>query len=147
MLKLGKKVIILTMKILLVEDDKQLANMYSKRFKKEGWGTVICHDGSASLAKVQTEDFDTIILDLMLPGMSGLDVLQLLRQETKTVATPIIIYTNYGDNFNKEKCLTYGADEFVLKVDSTPEKLTGLIKRTASLKGIETLTGGGIEEV
>lgn len=147
MLKIPKKVIIYTMKILLLEDDKHLANMYSKKFKNEGWGTVICHDGYEALSKVKTEQYDAIILDLMLPGMSGLDVLQLLRQEKKTVTIPIIIYTNHGDKYNKDKCLIYGADEFILKIDSTPEKLTAVIKKFASFGGIDEPKGDLLEKI
>ncbi len=119
------------MKLLLIEDDKQLSAMYSQKFTSEGWNVTICHEGSGGVQMAKETNPDIIVLDLMLPGLSGIEVLELLRQDGKTAKTPIVIYTNYGDKYNREKCLTYGADEFVLKVDSTPESLFSTVKKVA----------------
>jgi DNA-binding response OmpR family regulator len=127
------------MRILLVEDDKHLAEMYARKFSVENWITFICNDGGEALAKAREVDPNVIILDLMLPGISGIDVLQILRTDEMTVKIPVIVYTNYGDAYNREKCLVSGADEFVLKVDSTPEELTRVIKNTRILKEIESM--------
>lgn len=116
-------------RLLLVEDDKQLSGMYAQKFQKEGFDVTIAQTGSDGIQVARGNDFDIIVLDLMLPGISGVDVLEILRSDERTVKTPVVVYTNFGDNFNREKCLTYGADEFVLKVDSTPESLCETIKR------------------
>ncbi len=126
-------------KMLLIEDDKQLGAMYAQKFRMENFNVIICHEGTSALEKAKSEDFDIIVLDLMLPGISGIDVLGMLRADFKTVKTPIVVYTNYGDNFNRDKCLTYGADEFVLKVSSTPESLCQTINRVIAEKEIETI--------
>lgn len=123
--------------LLLVEDDKQLAGMYSKKFKQEGFEVTIATTGSDGIQVAKEGDFDIIVLDLMLPGISGVDVLEILRSDERTVKTPVIIYTNFGDQYNRERCLTYGADEFVLKVDSTPESLCETIKRVLIIKNNE----------
>lgn len=116
-------------RLLLVEDDKQLSGMYAQKFQKEGFDVTIAGTGSDGIQMANEGDFDIIVLDLMLPGISGVDVLEMLRSDERTVKTPVVVYTNFGDNFNREKCLTYGADEFVLKVDSTPESLCETIKK------------------
>jgi CheY-like chemotaxis protein len=121
-------------KMLLVEDDKHLSKMYSKKFNDAGWDVTSITNGAESIQVAKQGLFDIVVLDLMLPGMSGVDVLEILRSDSKTVKTPVIVYTNYGDSGNREKCLTYGADEFILKVDSTPESLLRSIERVASLK-------------
>jgi len=129
-------------RLLLIEDDKNLSQMYAKKFSSGGWNVTVCHDGAESLQLAKTGSFDMIVLDLMLPGISGVDVLEILRSDSRTVRVPVVIYTNFGDNFNREKCLTYGADEFVLKVDSTPESLCETIDKVATLKETEGLEEG-----
>lgn len=131
------------MNILLVEDDKTLGHMYARKFMTEGWDVTICHDGAEALSNAKQTVPDIIILDLMLPGMSGVDVLQILRSELKTTQIPIVVYTNFGDPYNREKCLTYGADDFILKVESTPESLSQVIRQLVTSKEIE---GGQKEE-
>lgn len=121
-------------KILLVEDDKSLAKMYAKKLSAEGYDVFISHDGSDAIQEALNNRFDAIVLDLMLPGISGVDVLEMLRSEAKTVKIPVVVYTNYGDNFNREKCLMYGADDFILKVESTPEHLIRSIENALILK-------------
>ena len=121
-------------KLLLIEDDRDLSKMYAKKFGAEGWEVVVCHDGSKATATAQAEEFEMIVLDLMLPGLSGIDILEMLRSDKRTVKVPIVVYTNYGDKYNREKCLTYGADEFVLKVDTTPDSLCKTIDRVFSSK-------------
>ena len=121
-------------KLFLIEDDRELCKMYSNKFSHDGWEVAICHDGSQAVSLAKVGQFDMIVLDLMLPGLSGIDILEMLRSDRKTALTPIIVYTNYGDVYNREKCLTYGADEFVLKVDSTPQSLTKTIERVYEAK-------------
>lgn len=116
-------------KLLLIEDDKALSKMYAKKFGTEGWDVLVCHDGSKAVESSRADSYDMIVLDLMLPGLSGIDILGLLRSDKRTVKIPVIVYTNYGDEYNRGKCLTYGADEFVLKIDSTPDSLSRTISR------------------
>lgn len=106
--------------------------MYSKKFSTDGWDVTIAHDGTEGVRQGKEGDFDAIVLDIMLPGMSGIDVLEMLRSDKRTARIPIIVYTNYGDKYNRDKCLTYGADEFVLKVDSTPDSLSQTLKKVMS---------------
>jgi CheY-like chemotaxis protein len=75
----------------------------------------------------------------MLPELSGVEVLEMLRTERKTAKTPVVVYTNYGDVRNREKCLTYGADEFILKVDSSPESLCQTINKLLTEREIEAI--------
>ena len=124
-------------KLLLVEDDKQLGEMYAKKFNKNGYEVTLVKDGATGLSKTHSENFDVVVLDIMLPGLSGIEALGMIRSERKTAKTPVIIYTNYGDQSNREKCLTYGADEFILKVDTTPESLCETIGRILTEKKIE----------
>lgn len=127
-------------KLLLIEDSDDLSQLYAKKLSLEGWVVTICHDGSEAIQTAIRQDFDMIILDLMLPGISGIDILEQLRTESSTIKIPIIVYTNFGDNFNREKALGYGADEFLLKTDITPEDLSETIQKVETLKEVEGMT-------
>lgn len=124
-------------KLLLVEDSEDLAHLYAKKLSLEGWNVIICHDGSEAIQTARQQNFDMVILDLMLPGISGIDILESLRTESSTIKVPVIVYTNFGDNFNREKALSYGADEFLLKTDITPEDLSEAIQKIETAKEVE----------
>jgi two-component system response regulator ArlR len=124
-------------KLLLIEDDKQLSHMYLKKFSNTGWDVTVAHDGSEGIQTAGSNVFDAIVLDIMLPGLSGIDVLEILRSNKKTAKVPIIVYTNYGEPANKEKCLIYGADEFLLKINATPLTLCNTVERITALKSVK----------
>jgi DNA-binding response OmpR family regulator len=128
-----------TPKLLLIEDDKHLAEMYAKKLNLSGYNVTVAKDGQSGLEKARAENFDIIVLDLMLPGIQGVDVLGMIRSDRKTAKTPVIVYTNYGDIKNKEKCLLYGADEFILKIDTDPEGLCQSVSRLLTERKIETI--------
>lgn len=115
--------------LLLIEDDKHLAEMYAKKFQQAGYLVTITKDGSTGLTEVKNKNFDILVLDIMLPGMSGIDILEILKTDVKTAKIPVVIYTNSGDNEHKKKAMIYGADEYILKVDSTPESLCNTINK------------------
>lgn len=123
----------------MIEDDKHLAEMYAKKFHLRGYDVTLAKDGGLGYQKAHTGNFDVIVLDLMLPGMSGIEVLEMIRLNQKTALTPIIVYTNYNDIKNKEKCITYGADEFILKIDTDPDGLCQTINRILTERKIEAL--------
>jgi CheY-like chemotaxis protein len=126
-------------KLLLIEDDKHLAEMYAKKLHLNGYDVTLAKEGNIGLQKARAGVFDIIVLDLMLPGLSGIEVLGMLRSDRKTVKIPIVVYTNYGDIKNKEQCLTYGADEFILKIDSSPEGLCQTIGKILTERKIEAI--------
>jgi len=114
-------------KILIVEDEKDIVRMLEYNLKKEGFRTVSCHDGKMALDLANREHPDLIILDLMLPGMDGLDVCKALRIDTKTAAIPVIILTAKTQEADKVVGLELGADDYVTKPFSLRE-LTARIK-------------------
>ncbi len=119
-------------RLLLIEDDKQLSVMYAQKFKKAGFSVSMTGDGQTGIQMAIGGDFDLVVLDLMLPGLSGVEVLELIRSNIKTTKLPVIVYTNSCDKKNKQKCLSYGADEFVLKINSTLDSLVKTINKVVS---------------
>jgi len=116
-------------KILIVDDEEDIAELVSYNLAREGFATVKAFDGDAALRKVKIEKPDLVILDLMLPGMNGLDVCKALRANPQTVALPVIMLTAKGDEFDKVLGLEIGADDYITKPFSVKE----LIARVRSL--------------
>ncbi|KXI19467.1 sensory transduction protein RegX3 [Corynebacterium sp. CMW7794] len=104
--------------ILIVEDEESLADPLAFLLRKEGFEAVIAYDGPEALAKFEAEDIDIVLLDLMLPGMSGTDVCKELRAQS---SVPIIMVTARDSEIDKVVGLELGADDYVTKPYSSRE--------------------------
>ena len=114
-------------KILIVEDEKDIVKMLDYNLKKEGFRTIACHDGERALDLANREHPDLILLDLMLPGMDGLEVCKTLKKQDKTVSIPIIMLTAKAQESDKIVGLELGADDYMTKPFS-PRELLARIK-------------------
>jgi phosphate regulon transcriptional regulator PhoB len=114
-------------KILIVEDEKDIVKMLEYNLKKEGFRTISAQDGEDALEYAAREHPDLIILDLMLPGMDGLEVCKELKKETKTALIPIIMLTAKVQESDRVVGLELGADDYVTKPFS-PRELIARIK-------------------
>jgi two-component system alkaline phosphatase synthesis response regulator PhoP len=110
-------------RILIVDDDKDIADLIARAFGKAGHATEIAASGTAVLPMVKSAPPDLILLDLMLPGMDGLLVCQALRHDPATAAIPIIMLTARGEEAERIAGLELGADDYVTKPFS-PRELT-----------------------
>lgn len=113
--------------ILIVEDEKDIAKMLDYNLKKEGYRALIAHDGEDAIDAANTKHPDLILLDLMLPGMDGLEVCKTLKAESKTALIPIIMLTAKSQEPDKVVGLELGADDYVTKPFS-PRELIARIK-------------------
>jgi len=113
--------------ILIVEDEKDIVKMLDYNLKKEGYKTLIAHDGEDAIDTANTKQPDLILLDLMLPGMDGLEVCKTLKGESKTALIPIIMLTAKSQESDKVIGLELGADDYVTKPFS-PRELIARIK-------------------
>ena len=111
-------------KILIVEDDILIAEIERDYLEVEDFNVTICQDGAAGLALAQKEDYDLIILDVMLPGMSGFAICREIRKE-KDVA--IIMVTARKEDLDKIRGLGLGADDYIVKPFS-PGELVARVK-------------------
>jgi DNA-binding response OmpR family regulator len=114
-------------KILIVDDEKDIVRVIDYNLKKEGFRTISCYDGEKAFDLTTKEHPDLIILDLMLPGMGGLEVCKELKKETKTALIPIIMLTAKAQESDKVVGLELGADDYVTKPFS-PRELIARIK-------------------
>jgi two-component system phosphate regulon response regulator PhoB len=124
-------------KILLIEDEKGLVQSLTWYFNREGYETVAVGDGAEGLRKAQALLPDLILLDLMLPGMSGLDVCRELRSGEKTKNIPIIIITARSEETDEVIGLSMGADDYVTKPFSNKvllQRIKAILRRSESAK-------------
>ncbi len=114
-------------RILVVDDEADLVELVSYNLRKEGFFIDAAADGEAALAKVRTGGYDLLILDLMLPGMQGLDLCRILKNDAATASLPIIMLTAKGEVLDKVLGLELGADDYMTKPFS-PKELIARVK-------------------
>jgi len=114
-------------KILVVDDEPNVLRMVSYTLQIEGYEVVTAQNGLEALYKVQTETPDLVILDVMMPDISGVEVCKRLRKEPETINLPIIMFSALSQVSEKVKCLEAGADEYLTK-PITPEELVARVK-------------------
>jgi phosphate regulon transcriptional regulator PhoB len=113
--------------ILIVEDEKDIVKMLDYNLKKEGYKVIVADDGEDALDLAKSKSPDLILLDLMLPGLDGLEVCKELKNERKTRLIPVIMLTAKAQESDKVVGLELGADDYVTKPFS-PRELVARIK-------------------
>lgn len=102
-------------KILLVEDDTNLASVYKSRLELEGFSVVLVTNGEDALSTTVDEKPDLILLDAMMPKISGFDVLDILRNTPETANVRVIMLTALSQDKDKERAEALGVDEYLVK--------------------------------
>ncbi|MBI2221906.1 MAG: response regulator transcription factor [Acidobacteria bacterium] len=115
--------------ILIAEDDRDIADLIDHSLRKAGHETEIVGSGSEALARARAARPDALVLDVMLPGLDGMQVCRALRAEPDTAATPIIMVTARGEEADRVGGLELGADDYLTKPFSPRE----LVARVAAL--------------
>jgi phosphate regulon transcriptional regulator PhoB len=110
-------------KILIIDDEPDVADMVAMNLKSEGYKVLTSDNGESGLAKAKAESPNLIVLDLMLPKMSGLEVCKALKREAATAKIPIIMLTAKSDEVDRIVGLELGADDYVTKPFSPRELL------------------------
>ena len=121
--------------VLLVEDESDVVNLLRYHFKKAGFKVEIANSGDAGLAAVRSQRPDAVILDLMLPGMTGLEVCRALKADSETASIPVLMLTARSEVKDRVKGLEIGADDYVTKPFSPKEvvlRVQGLLRRIRS---------------
>ncbi len=127
-------------KILIVEDELAIAELEKDYLELSGFEVEVAADGQVGLKKALTEDYDLIILDLMLPGIDGFEICREVRAEKNT---PIIMVSAKKDDIDKIRGLGLGADDYMTKPFS-PSELVARVK--AHMARYERLVGSAVEE-
>ncbi len=130
------------MRLLIVEDDVDLSNALARGFREEGFAVDQAFDGPDALCLAETGEHDLVVLDLMLPGMDGFRVLEILRSEGHRV--PVVFLTARGDVEDRVRGLGLGGDDYVVKPFSFDELLARVraVLRRAHGEAQDVLTWG-----
>jgi phosphate regulon transcriptional regulator PhoB len=114
-------------RILIIDDEPDIIDLVSYNLQKEGFDVDSATDGETALAKIGTVHYDLVILDLMLPGIQGLDLCRMMRSNADKTHIPIVMLTAKGEEVDKIIGLEMGADDYVTKPFS-PRELVARIK-------------------
>src|SRR5438045_8036685 len=115
-------------KILLVEDDVNLREIYSARFAAESYQVITASDGEEALATAVRERPDLIVLDVMMPKISGFDVLDILRSTPETKETKVIMMTALSQETDRQRGEALGANKYLIKSQVTLEDVVNAVK-------------------
>jgi phosphate regulon transcriptional regulator PhoB len=124
-------------KILVVDDEKDIVDLVSYNLEKEGFKVLKAYDGESALRMVQTKSPDLVILDLMLPGVQGLEVCRKIRENPRSASLPIIMLTAKGEEVDRVVGLEMGADDYVAKPFSVRElsaRVRAILRRSETEK-------------
>jgi len=116
-------------KILVVEDDKFLRELITRKLDEEGYNTVEALDGEEGSKKVKEEKPDLVLLDLILPGMDGFEVLGGIKQNPQTSSVPVIVFSNLGQTEDVERGMKLGAADYMVKAHFTPMEIIEKVKK------------------
>ncbi len=116
--------------ILLVEDDPMISEIYQRKLSQSGYEVVLAFDGRDAVNKIQSQRYDLVLLDLVLPVLDGISVLKEISREGKQKSrSPIVVFSNLNDGENQEAAFRYGAQGFIAKAQFNPSELIGEVQR------------------
>jgi CheY-like chemotaxis protein len=114
--------------ILIVEDDPLMARLYSKVFSIEGYEVAMAADGEEGLSAVHKNVPTIILLDVMMPKVNGLELLEKLKADPATKKIPVIMLTNLAGQADAEKAITLGAVKYIVKSEYEPKQIVNMVK-------------------
>lgn len=115
-------------KILIVEDDPLISRMYQKIFSFENYTVEVAENGEEALVKIRSAKPTIVLLDVMMPKMNGLQVLEKLKSDPDTKAIPVIMLTNLAGQQDAEKALSLGAIKYIVKSQYEPKQIVDMVK-------------------
>ena len=121
-------------KILIIEDDKFLRDLISQKLQREGFRVFEAVDGEEGLKTAREKSPDIILLDLILPGLDGFEILRVLKGDKNTSQIPVIVLSNLGQKEDMDRALSGGAEDFMVKAHFTPGEIVTKIKSVLKKK-------------
>ena len=133
-------------RVLLIDDDTELCDLLGRILKSEGFDVTAVHEGTEGAARAVEGDFAVVVLDVMLPGLGGLDVLRRIRAASRV---PVVMLTARGEDMDRILGLELGADDYVPKPFNPREllaRIRAVLRRTAATPGVgDRLVVGDLE--
>ena len=132
--------------ILVVDDEPDIAGLVSYNLKKEGYSVISAADGEQALQEIKNREISLIILDLMLPGLNGIEICRIVHQNVTTRDIPIIMLTARGEEHDRIRGLETGADDYMAKPFSPREliaRVKAVLRRTGDRRKPEEVINLG----
>lgn len=123
-----------TKKILSIEDDAFLSGLVSGKLSEHGFAVIAANLGAIGIKEAKAQKPALILLDLMLPDMSGFDILKEVKEDSETKDIPVVILSNLGGSGDLEKALALGAERYLVKSNVLPEEIAEIIEDILSKK-------------
>lgn len=120
-------------KILIVEDDPFLLKMYSKKFQVEGFDVQTAVDGQAGLAKIKSFMPDLVLMDIMMPKLNGIQVIEKAKADPVIKDIPILVLTNLSSTEDAGTAVKTGAVDYMIKSDFIPSQIIDKVKQLLKL--------------
>ena len=114
--------------VLIIEDDPVLSKMYMEKFINEGFNVLTAFDGESGFDMAVNNKVDIILLDVMLPRVSGIDLLKKLREHEKGKNTLVVVLTNLADSEEKKRALELGVKDYLVKAMQNPAQVVDRVK-------------------
>jgi CheY-like chemotaxis protein len=121
--------------ILLIEDDEAVAHMYRRRLEHAGYKVDVAADGEDGLRHVRAQDYDLVFLDIGLPKIDGLAVLEAIRSEDAYSNLPVVMLTNYSEPELIERGRQLGIVEYIVKAETTPGQVADRVREFRGYSG------------
>ncbi len=116
-------------KILIIEDEEILLNILKNKLQKEGYDVIVAQDGGDGIQKIKSENPDLVLLDILMPKMSGMEVLEILKKDGILPSLPVIVISNSGQPVELEKVKAYGVKDALVKAEFNPQEVIDKIER------------------
>lgn len=122
------------MKVLLIDDDEDLVNIFTAALVKDGFETVFSLTGQEGLGKAKTEHPNIILLDQVLPDMSGNDILKTLKSDPTTSTVPVILLSNFSQEELVKGAINEGASDYLFKYQVEPKDVVTKVKEALKME-------------
>ena len=119
-------------KVLIIEDDPLMLRMYQKIFSFDGYDVETASDGEKGLEKVRSTKPTIVLLDVMMPKMNGLEVLEKIKKDPDIKAIPVVMLTNLAGQQDVDKALSMGAVKYIIKSEYEPKQVSEMVKEIIS---------------
>ncbi len=116
-------------KLLLVEDEEFISYIYKRQFELSGYSVDTAPEGLSGLKALQNNKYDLILLDIMMPGMNGIDVLKKVKEDVLTKEIPVIMVTNLAQDDIMAQAFKLGAAAYWIKANNSPQEIVKQIDK------------------
>ncbi len=116
-------------RVLLIEDDKLLSSILAETFRSDLFEVDCAFDGDYAISRAIGHQFDIVLLDILLPGKNGFEVLSALKALDATKDIPVIVMSNLSDEHSKERMKEGGALAYIVKANTTPQEIIIEVKK------------------